>query len=45
MSRCENICSARVTFAGRKPPAEPIAAAKASNGEGAIDPAYRIAAE
>jgi hypothetical protein len=28
-----------------KPPAEPIAAAKASNGEAAIDPAYRIAAE
>ena len=28
-----------------KPPAEPIAAAKVSNGEGAIDPAYRIAAE
>jgi hypothetical protein len=28
-----------------KPSAEPVAAAEAPNGEAAIDPAYRIAAE
>jgi hypothetical protein len=48
ISRCENVCSARITSyicRAVKPSTEPAAAAEAPHGEAVIDPAYRIAAE
>ena len=46
ISKCENICSCSYYICRAvKPFTEPVAAAEASIGEAAIDPAYRIAAE